>query len=395
MDLEHLEEENLVKDGSTWLLLGCGALDVEVPQVSLHVVEFPLGSTRPGSALWAMVLLKQEDGPLAAGEGLAIDLEADTERANDSTDQRVLLVQEVVGIVLDGCRRLQSVGVVAGGEFTFNSEQEKFAAEVEKLGAVRHKNLLSFRGYCAEGQEHLIVYDYMPNLSLHSHLHGYHSDECFLDWGRRMSIVIGTSEGITHLHQQTTPPIIHQDIKASNVLLDSDFQARVADFGFVKIIPGGLNLQTTTAKSTLGYLTPEYIKSGKASESCDVYSFGILLLELVSGKRPIHKNLPITDWALPLVREEKYEEIADPKLNGDYIQEELKSVVIIALICAEKNPERRPKMPEVTGLLKGVSKEKLSSLENEVCRLEPTVSYQGTSTPIEVSEDVAQRETVL
>ncbi|XP_042461745.1 PTI1-like tyrosine-protein kinase At3g15890 isoform X1 [Zingiber officinale] len=276
-----------------------------------------------------------------------------------------------------------------------NSEQEKFAAEVEKLGAVRHKNLLSFRGYCAEGQEHLIVYDYMPNLSLHSHLHGYHSDECFLDWGRRMSIVIGTSEGITHLHQQTTPPIIHQDIKASNVLLDSDFQARVADFGFVKIIPGGLNLQTTTAKSTLGYLTPEYIKSGKASESCDVYSFGILLLELVSGKRPIHKNLPITDWALPLVREEKYEEIADPKLNGDYIQEELKSVVIIALICAEKNPERRPKMPEVTGLLKGVSKEKLSSLENEVCRLEPTVSYQGTSTPIEVSEDVAQRETVL
>ncbi|XP_042461746.1 PTI1-like tyrosine-protein kinase At3g15890 isoform X2 [Zingiber officinale] len=243
-----------------------------------------------------------------------------------------------------------------------NSEQEKFAAEVEKLGAVRHKNLLSFRGYCAEGQEHLIVYDYMPNLSLHSHLHGYHSDECFLDWGRRMSIVIGTSEGITHLHQQTTPPIIHQDIKASNVLLDSDFQARVADFGFVKIIPGGLNLQTTTAKSTLGYLTPEYIKS---------------------------------DWALPLVREEKYEEIADPKLNGDYIQEELKSVVIIALICAEKNPERRPKMPEVTGLLKGVSKEKLSSLENEVCRLEPTVSYQGTSTPIEVSEDVAQRETVL
>ncbi|KAG6527666.1 hypothetical protein ZIOFF_009792 [Zingiber officinale] len=358
-DLEHLEEENLVKDGSTWLLLGCGALDVEVPQVSLHVVEFPLGSTRPGSALWAMVLLKQEDGPLDAGEGLAIDLEADTERANDSTDQRVLLVQEVVGIVLDGCRRLQSVGplekiAVKRLKVWSNSEQEKFAAEVEKLGAVRHKNLLSFRGYCTEGQEHLIVYDYMPNLSLHSHLHGYHSDECFLDWGRRMSIVIGTSEGIIHLHQQTTPPIIHQDIKASNVLLDSDFQARVADFGFVKLIP-----------------------------------------ELVSGKRPIHKNLPITDWALPLVREEKYEEIADPKLNGDYIQEELKSVVIIALICAEKNPERRPKMPEVTGLLKGVSKEKLSSLENEVCRLEPTVSYQGTSTPIEVSEDVAQRETVL
>ncbi|XP_042463803.1 PTI1-like tyrosine-protein kinase At3g15890 isoform X1 [Zingiber officinale] len=275
-----------------------------------------------------------------------------------------------------------------------NSEQEEFAAKVETLGRVKHKNLLSFRGYCAEGQEHLILYDYMPNLSLQSHLHGYSSDECLLDWRRRMSIAIGTAEGITHLHQQATP-IIHQDIKASNVLLDSGFLARVADFGFVKLIPNGANHLTTNAKSALGYLTPEYIKSGKASESCDVYSFGILLLELVSGKRPIDKNLSIIDWALPLVKERKYREVADARLNGDYIEEELKRVVIVALNCVEKTPEKRPKMPEVTSLLKGASEEKLSSLENEMFKTKPLVSYQGTSTPVEISEDVLQEQTAL
>ncbi|KAG0470284.1 hypothetical protein HPP92_016984 [Vanilla planifolia] len=111
-----------------------------------------------------------------------------------------------------------------------NKAEMQFAVEVEVLGRVRHKNLLSLRGYCAEGQERLIVYDYMPNLSLQSHLHGHHSAEYLLDWDRRMSIAIGSAEGIAYLHHHATPHVIHRDIKASNVLLDSDFQARVADF---------------------------------------------------------------------------------------------------------------------------------------------------------------------
>ncbi|MCH82418.1 PTI1-like tyrosine-protein kinase, partial [Trifolium medium] len=113
-----------------------------------------------------------------------------------------------------------------------NKADMEFAVEVEILARVRHKNLLSLRGYCAEGQERLIVYDYMPNLSLLSHLHGQHSTESLLDWNRRMNIAIGSAEGILYLHVQATPHIIHRDVKASNVLLDSDFQARVADFGF-------------------------------------------------------------------------------------------------------------------------------------------------------------------
>ncbi|PKA51501.1 PTI1-like tyrosine-protein kinase [Apostasia shenzhenica] len=251
-----------------------------------------------------------------------------------------------------------------------NKAEMQFAVEVEILGRVRHKNLLSLRGYCAEGQERLIVYDYMPNLSLLSHLHGQHSSECLLNWGRRMSIAIGSAEGIAYLHHYAIPHIIHRDIKASNVLLDSDFQARVADFGFAKLIPDGATHVTTRVKGTLGYLAPEYAMFGKASESCDVYSFGILLLELAGGKKPLEKLSPtvkrsIVDWALPLARERRFREMADPKLNGNFVEDELKRMVLVALVCAHCAPEKRPTMQEVVDLLKGELKEKMVELEND------------------------------
>ncbi|XP_076882525.1 PTI1-like tyrosine-protein kinase At3g15890 [Bidens hawaiensis] len=251
-----------------------------------------------------------------------------------------------------------------------NKAEMEFAVEVEILARVRHKNLLSLRGYCAEGQERLIVYDYMPNLSLLSHLHGQHSAECLLDWNKRMNIAIGSAEGILYLHHHATPHIIHRDIKASNVLLDAEFNAQVADFGFAKLIPDGVTHVTTRVKGTLGYLAPEYAMLGKASESCDVYSFGILLLELASGKKPIEKlssatRRSITEWALPLACQRKFSEIADPKLKGEYDVEEMKRAVLVGLVCARNQPEKRPTILEVVELLKGESKEKVVGLEND------------------------------
>ncbi|TKY48066.1 PTI tyrosine-protein kinase [Spatholobus suberectus] len=280
-----------------------------------------------------------------------------------------------------------------------NKADMEFAVEVEILARVRHKNLLSLRGYCAEGQERLIVYDYMPNLSLLSHLHGHHSAESLLDWNRRMNIAIGSAEGIAYLHHQSTPHIIHRDIKASNVLLDSDFQARVADFGFAKLIPDGATHVTTRVKGTLGYLAPEYAMLGKANESCDVYSFGILLLELASGKKPLEKlnsavKRSISDWALPLACEKKLSELADPKLEGNYVEEELKRVVLIALVCAQNQPEKRPTMLEVVELLKGESKDKLAQLENnELFKNPPALGHTDYGTPAaEGSSDFISEE---
>lgn len=277
-----------------------------------------------------------------------------------------------------------------------NKADMEFAVEVEILARVRHKNLLSLRGYCAEGQERLIVYDYMPNLSLLSHLHGQHSAECQLDWSRRMNIAIGSAEGIAYLHHHSTPHIIHRDIKASNVLLDSDFVAQVADFGFAKLIPDGATHVTTRVKGTLGYLAPEYAMLGKASESCDVYSFGILLLELASGRKPLEKlsstlKRTITDWALPLACENKYDELADPKLNGNHVEDELKRVILVGLLCAHSRPEKRPTMLEVVELLKGESKEKLAKLEDDELFKNPQpADHEDSAATEEISDSISE-----
>ncbi|KAL8199682.1 hypothetical protein R6Q57_013250 [Mikania cordata] len=241
---------------------------------------------------------------------------------------------------------------------SINAKAEmEFAVEVEILGRVQHKNLLGLKGFYAGGEERLIVYDYMPNHSLLTHLHGQLAADCHLDWSRRMSIAIGSAEGLAYLHHEVTPHIIHRDIKASNVLLDSNFEAKVADFGFAKLIPDGVTHMTTRVKGTLGYLAPEYAMWGKVSESCDVYSFGILLLEILSGKKPLEK-LPggikrdIVQWATPFVQKDTYDHIADPRLKGRFDISQLKVVVNIAMACTDSNPENRPSMLEVVEWLK-------------------------------------------
>ncbi|KAK1262015.1 PTI1-like tyrosine-protein kinase [Acorus gramineus] len=217
---------------------------------------------------------------------------------------------------------------------TLKAEIE-FAVEVEILGRVRHKNLLGLRGYYAGGDERLIVYDNMPNHSLIAHLHGHLADDVLLDWHRRMNIIIGTAEGIAHLHHESNPHIIHRDIKASNILLDSDFNAKVADFGFAKLIPEG------------GYLAPEYAMWGKVSESCDVFSFGILVFEIISARKPIEKL-----WATPHVKGGRLHNIVDPRLRGRFDPAQLKNVVRVAMRCTDRNPEGRPTMAEVVEMLK-------------------------------------------
>lgn len=159
------------------------------------------------------------------------------------------------------------------------------------------------------------------------------------------------------MHHEATPHIIHRDIKASNVLLDSEYEAKVADFGFAKLIPEGVSHLTTRVKGTLGYLAPEYAMWGKVSENCDVYSFGILLLEIISGRKPLEKlaggvKRDIVQWITPYLHNGSFDRIADPRLKGAFNMEELKKVITIAMRCTHKDPQNRPTMMEVEAWLK-------------------------------------------
>lgn len=160
------------------------------------------------------------------------------------------------------------------------------------------------------------------------------------------------------MHHKANPHIIHRDIKASNVLLDKEFQAKVADFGFAKLIPDGVTHLTTRVKGTLGYLAPEYAMWGKVSESCDVYSFGILLLEIISSKKPLEKlrgggKRDIVQWVTPYIQKGAFDHIVDPRLKGKFDRTQLKSTIMVAIRCTDGNPENRPNMMEVVDWLKG------------------------------------------
>ncbi|GKV18202.1 hypothetical protein SLEP1_g28618 [Rubroshorea leprosula] len=218
-------------------------------------------------------------------------------------------------------KTLKAINSKAEMEFAVEVE-----VEVEVLGRVRHKNLLGLRGYCAGTDQRLIVYDFMPNLSLLSHLHGQFAGEVQLDWKRRMKIAIGSAEGILYLHHEVTPHIIHRDIKASNVLLDSDFEPLVADFGFAKLIPEGVTNMATRVKRTLG----------KPIE-----------------KLPGGVKRTITEWAEPFTIKGRFRDLVDPKLRGNFDENQLKKATNVAALCVQSEPEKRPNMKEVVSVLKG------------------------------------------
>ncbi|KAE8657956.1 hypothetical protein F3Y22_tig00116976pilonHSYRG00192 [Hibiscus syriacus] len=262
---------------------------------------------------------------------------------------------------------------------TSKAEME-FAVEVEVLGRVRHKNLLGLRGYCVGTDQRLIVYNYMPNLSLLSHLH----DQVAVIPYIKMFI------SFRYLHHEVTPHIIHRDIKASNFILNSDYEPLVADFGFAKLIPEGVSHMSTRVKGTLGYLAPEYAMWGKVSDSCDVYSFGILLLELLTGRKPIEK-LPggmkrtITEWAEPFIVKGRFKDLVDPRLGGNFDENQLNRAIGVACLCVQSKPEKRPVMKEVVYMLKAngsegkVVKTRMNSIKykEELMALDQTSDDDG------------------
>ncbi|KAG2631438.1 hypothetical protein PVAP13_2NG031500 [Panicum virgatum] len=223
---------------------------------------------------------------------------------------------------------------------------KEFIAEVVSIGRIRHRNLVQLLGYCRRKGELILVYDYMSNGSLDKYLYCEENNHT-LNWAQRFWIIKGIASGLLYLHEKWEKVVIHRDIKASNVLLDSEMNGRLGDFGLARLYDHGTDLQTTHVVGTMGYLAPELVLTGKASPLTDVFAFGTFLLEVTCGKRPVNNNADynqevLVDWVLGSLTE-----TVDTRLLGDYNVNEACLVLKLGLLCSHPFTNVRPNMQKV------------------------------------------------
>lgn len=235
-----------------------------------------------------------------------------------------------------------------------------FQREVEMISVAVHRNLLRLIGFCTTPTERLLVYPYMQNLSVAYRLRERKPEEAVLNWPTRKKIALGTARGLEYLHEHCNPKIIHRDVKAANVLLDEDFEAVVGDFGLAKLVDVRKTNVTTQVRGTMGHIAPEYLSTGKSSERTDVFGYGIMLLEIVTGQRAIdfsrleeEDDVLLLDHVKKLEREKRLDAIVDRNLQRDYVIQEVEMMIQVALLCTQGSPEDRPAMSEVVRMLEG------------------------------------------
>ncbi|XP_074573176.1 LRR receptor kinase SERK2 [Curcuma longa] len=235
-----------------------------------------------------------------------------------------------------------------------------FLREVEMISVAVHKNLLRLIGFCTTPTERLLVYPFMQNLSVAYRLREFKIGEAVLNWPTRKRVALGTARGLEYLHEHCSPKIIHRDVKAANILLDEDFEAVVGDFGLAKLVDVRKTSVTTQVRGTMGHIAPEYLSTGKSSERTDVFGYGIMLLELVTGQRAIdfsrleeEDDVLLLDHVKKLQREKRLADIVDRNLNNEYDGHEVEMMIQVALLCTQASPEDRPTMSEVVRMLEG------------------------------------------
>ncbi|CAN7125054.1 hypothetical protein BRARA_B03259 [Brassica rapa] len=258
---------------------------------------------------------------------------------------------------IDG--QLKDVAVKMLGRSSIQGNKE-FIVEVLMLSMLRNKNLVKLYGYCCEGDQRCLVYEYMPLGSVEDNIHYIRSAQEVLDLSTRMKIALGAAKGLAYLHNDSKPIVIYRDMKTANILLDHGFEPKLSDFGLAKIGPNeGMSHVTTRVMGTLGYCAPEYAATGQLTLQSDIYSFGVVLLELITGRKPIGDSTMgaqrlLVRWALPYFRNLNIRKIADPMLGiqGDpYLEEAVRRAVQLAYMCLRERAKARPTIREVVEAL--------------------------------------------
>ncbi|KAL8501888.1 hypothetical protein ACS0TY_021124 [Phlomoides rotata] len=229
---------------------------------------------------------------------------------------------------------------------------KEFETELETVGSIKHRNLVSLQGYSFSSSENLLFYDYMDNGSLYDLLHGRANKKKKLDWDTRLSIALGAAQGLAYLHHDCSPQIIHRDVKSSNILLDNDYEAHLTDFGIAKRLSPSKTHTSTYIMGTIGYIDPEYARTSRLTQKSDVYSFGIVLLELLTGRKAVDDESNLHHLILSKAADNAVMETVDPEINNTCKDlGEVKKVFQLALLCSKKQPADRPTMHEVVRVL--------------------------------------------
>ncbi|KAI4342271.1 hypothetical protein MLD38_026914 [Melastoma candidum] len=281
--------------------------------------------------------------------------------ATDHFSNKNILGKGGFGKVYKG--RLADGGLVAvkrlKEERTHGGELQ-FQTEVELISMAVHRNLLRLRGFCMTPTERVLVYPYMANGSVASRLRDRPESQPPLDWPKRQRIALGAARGLAYLHDHCDPKIIHRDVKAANILLDEEFEAVVGDFGLAKLMDYKDTHVTTAVRGTIGHIAPEYLSTGKSSEKTDVFGYGVMLLELITGQRAFDlarlandEDVMLLEWVKGLQKDKKLETLVDPDIHGHYIDDEVEQLIQVALLCTQSNPLERPKMSDVVRMLEG------------------------------------------
>jgi serine/threonine protein kinase len=307
-------------------------------------------------------------------------------KATNSFSDKVLLGKGGFGQVYKGILPDSKIEV-AVKRISKESTQglREFVSEIASIGRLRHRNLVQLLGWYRRRDDFLLVYDYMANGSLDKFL--FEEPKMILNWEQRFKIIKDVASGLLYLHEGYEQVVIHRDVKASNVLLDEELNGRLSDFGLARLYEHGANPNTTRVVGTLGYLAPELPRTGKATESSDVYAFGALLLEVVCGRRPIEpKALPeelvLVDLVWEKFREGRALDVIDPKLNGEYNESEVMMVIKLGLMCSHNAPIARPSMRQVVRYLD----EEVGIPQN---LRDPNGAYEGVKGMSEVFDDFA------
>ncbi|RZC45741.1 hypothetical protein C5167_038684 [Papaver somniferum] len=287
------------------------------------------------------------------------------------------------GKVYKGC--IETGEIVAVKQLAKNSLQgnQEFIVEVLMLSLLHHPNLVNLIGYCTDGDQRLLVYEYMAMGSLQDHLFDLSSDEDALDWNTRMKIAVGAARGLEHLHCTANPPVIYRDLKSANILLDNDFNPKLSDFGLAKLGPVGDKTHVSTrVMGTYGYCAPEYAMSGKLTLKSDIYCFGVVLLELLTGRKAldfsrVREEQMLVTWARPyLTDRKKYIHLADPLLKGQFPLRSFHHAAYITSMCLQQQPNFRPMVRDIVVALEYLASQpyKPETSDTEVPRTTPPAS---------------------